>query len=600
MVAAGSPPTGALPTNGNDAFPMFSDAEMAQRHRRVQAEMARRGVDALIIHGHTGLGNSVGQVNLQYLARYAAVIETFLVLLQGGEPTLFLAIPFHVPNAHAISYVKDIRSGDALGGAVEKLKAAGLAKGRIGIVGPGAVSHNGPTLFHEQHLRLAAALPEAQLQNATPWFDDLRLIKSDEELALLRHAGALTDLAHHEVFRLTREGATPRELRRAMDVLAASAGATYPFGHIGATSMRDPDGYYPDFYPVDAPIPPDALVMTEFALGFGNYWAKLWGSYFVGDPTGEYVKLFETAATVHDTLQRELRPGLSGNDVNAFLEPITAAGLEQPANVLVGGWSALNHPPQMGALPSSLSAPFAKPFAEIRLQPRQTVTIQAWVSIPGTKKGLWVGSSGVITDTGYESLNRYPISALRVAGPTAPPALGSYINVRGRVVELTANRITIDTPDRGIVRGDLTPEWSVQVMRPIAFEELEIGRFVGAIELPQPSGRGKALEVHMSLPGVRFAEGSMAWDRPFGAQMTQGQLRAARRAANGGELEIGFPGGSRRIVMDDAAPIVLINNEGRENIKVGVEVFVLAWPQPDGRLQVDAVATGPDGSAPPM
>lgn len=480
------------------------------------------------------------------------------------------------------------------------MKAAGLAKGRIGIVGPGAVSHNGPTLFHEQHLRLAAALPEAQLQNATPWFDDLRLIKSDEELALLRHAGALTDLAHHEVFRLTREGATPRELRRAMDVLAASAGATYPFGHIGATSMRDPDGYYPDFYPVDAPIPPDALVMTEFALGFGNYWAKLWGSYFVGDPTGEYVKLFETAATVHDTLQRELRPGLSGNDVNAFLEPITAAGLEQPANVLVGGWSALNHPPQMGALPSSLSAPFAKPFAEIRLQPRQTVTIQAWVSIPGTKKGLWVGSSGVITDTGYESLNRYPISALRVAGPTAPPALGSYINVRGRVVELTANRITIDTPDRGIVRGDLTPEWSVQVMRPIAFEELEIGRFVGAIELPQPSGRGKALEVHMSLPGVRFAEGSMAWDRPFGAQMTQGQLRAARRAANGGELEIGFPGGSRRIVMDDAAPIVLINNEGRENIKVGVEVFVLAWPQPDGRLQVDAVATGPDGSAPPM
>src|SRR5690606_26862862 len=187
------------------------------------------------------------------------------------------------------------------------------------------------------------------------------------------------------------------------------------------------------FYPTDAPIGAGSLLMTEFTLGFGNYWAKLWGSYFVGEPTADYRTLFETAAKVHDNLQRGLKPGLSGKDVNAFLEPITDAGLEQPANVLVGGWSALNHPPQMGALPSSLSAPFAQPFLETRLQPRQTVTIQAWVSQPGTKKGLWVGSSGVITDTGYESFNRYPVSTLRVAGdPSASAPFGSFINVRGR------------------------------------------------------------------------------------------------------------------------------------------------------------------------
>lgn len=588
----------ALP-NGNDAFPIFSDAEMAARHERVRAEMARRGVDALLVHGHTGLGNSVGQVNVQYLARYAAVIETFLVLPADGEPTLLLAIPFHVPNARAISYVTDIRSGDALGGAIALLKDAGLARGKIGIVGPGAVSHAGPTLFHEQHLRLVAGLPDARLENATPWFDELRLIKSDEELALMRHAGALTDLAHHEVFRLTRSGVTPRELRRAMDVVAAKSGATYPFGHIGATSMLDPEGYYPDFYPVDAPIPPSALVMTEFTLGFGNYWAKLWGSYFVDEPTADYRKLFETAAEVHDNLQRGLKPGLSGGDVNSFLEPIKAAGLEQPANVLVGGWSALNHPPQMGALPSSLSAPFAQPFLEARLQPRQTVTIQAWVSLPGSKKGLWVGSSGVITETGYESFNRYPVSSLRVAGE-APSQVGSFINLRGRVVELTADRITIQTPDRGKVRGDLTPEWSVQVMRPIGFEDLAVGRFVGAVETPQPGGYGDALEVHMSLPHVRFAEGSMPWDQPFGARMTQGELRNARKTAEGYEIEVGFQGGSRRLKLGDSTPIVLINNEGRENIKVGVNVFVLAWPQPDGRLQVDAVATGEGGTPPPM
>jgi Xaa-Pro aminopeptidase len=106
-----------------------------------------------------------------------------------------------------------------------------------------------------------------------------------------------------------RAGAHPRELRRAMDTLAARAGATYPFGHIGAFSMAEPDGFYPDFYPVDRPISSGSLVMTELALGFGNYFAKLWGSYFVGDPTDDYRRLFDVAASVHDNLERHLRGG---------------------------------------------------------------------------------------------------------------------------------------------------------------------------------------------------------------------------------------------------------------------------------------------------
>jgi Xaa-Pro aminopeptidase len=586
----------------NDAFPMFSDAEMAQRFTRVRAEMARHGVEALLVYGHTGVGTSIGQVNLQYLARYAAVVETYLVVPQDGEPTLLLAIPYHVANARTISYVKDIRSGDALGNAIGRLNELGLGRGSIGLVGPGAVSHMGPTLFREQWVRLTSGLPNAKFQNATEWFDELRLIKSDEEIALLRHAGALTDIAHEAVFQLTREGVTPRELRRAMDVIAARAGATYPFGHIGAISMSEPDGYYPDFYPVDAPIRTGSLLMTEFALGFGNYWAKLWGSYFVGEPTAEYQKLFEVAAAVHDSLERGLKPGLTGKDVNAFLEPITNAGLEQPANVLVGGWSAMNHPPQMGALPMSLSEPFTRRFLEAQLQPRQTVTIQAWVSIPNTNKGLWIGSSGVITDTGYESFNRYPISRLRVAGSGSTDAapIGSYINVRGRVVDLTPERIVVQSETGVVTRMKLSPEWSVQVMRPIPFSKLELGRYLGAVEMPENGDQGRALEIHMYLPQVRMGEGSAPWDRPLGSRVTQGDLLGARETASGYELELSFPGGRRRLVASKDIPIVLINNEGREHIKVGVEVFILAWPQADGQLRVDAVGTGEGGIAPPM
>jgi Xaa-Pro aminopeptidase len=400
----------------NDFFPMFSDAEMARRHARVREQLRKRELDALIVYGSIAMGNSQGQVNVQYLSRYAAVIETFLVFPADGEPTLLFYVPFHVPNARSIAYVQDIRPGPALGNVVARIKELGAEAGRIGLVGPGATPGVNITLYSEQRAYLDERLPRAQFVNATSWFDELRLIKSDEELALLGRAGAITDLAHEEVFQLARPGVSHSDLRRAVETLAARHGATFPFAHIGSFSMAEPTGHYPDFYPTGTRLESGQLVMTEFALGFGNYWGKLWGSFFIGEPTPEYRRLFDVAATVHDNLVAGLKPGMTGRDVDSFLQPIVDAGFAQPANMLVGGWSTMNHAPAMGALPGSLSAGSTKPFSDYALVPGLAVTLHAWLSIPNTNTGLWVGSSGAITEQGFVSYNRYPISTLRVAG----------------------------------------------------------------------------------------------------------------------------------------------------------------------------------------
>lgn len=574
---------------------------MAGRLTRVREQMAARGLDALVVYGHTGVGTSVGQVNVQYLAGYAAVVETYLVVPADGEMTLLLAVPYHIPNALELSCVSDMRWGDALGNTIVRLQELHVADGRIGIVGPGAVSHVGPTLFTEANGRLRDALPGAVLETATGWFDDIRLIKSDEELAVLRAAGRWTDVAHQAVFELTHDGARPRDIRRSLDAIAARAGATMPFAHFGAIPMRSPAGFYPDFYPVDRPIAAPSLMMTEFALGFGNYFAKLWGSYFVGEPSDEYRRLFDVAAEVHGTLERGLRPGLTGRDVNEFLAPIEAHGFEQPANVLVGGWSAMNHPPQMGAMGSSLSAPFTTPFLETALQPRQTVTIQAWLAIPGTYRGLWVGSSGAITDRGYESFNRYPVGELRIAATEASPLI-SFFNVRGRVVELTDDEIGVRVDNGTVTRMDLAPDWSVQVMAATTVEALEPGRFVGAVVVGEAGEAGgeQVVEVHMFEPGVRMGEGRQSWDRPFGSSMVQGELMAIDTTVTPGRLVIRAGESDHTFAVGDGVPAVRIDNVGREHIRPGVDTFVLAWPQADGRVRVDAAATGDGGNLPPL
>jgi Xaa-Pro aminopeptidase len=398
----------------NDFFPMFSDKEMARRHDNVRKEMADRELDAIIVHGCLGVGNSPGQVNLQYLSRYAALVETFLIVPAEGQPTMFLALPFHVPNALDISYVKDIRSGDCLQNMIKYIKDLRLEVGRIGIVGPGAVQYRYFTLFTEQKDVLTENLPDAKFENATPWFNNLLLIKSDEELAVLRRAGAITDLAHEEVFQMTRPGVSHTDLRRIMDMVAARHGATSPFGHISSCSMKNPTSLYPDCYPTGKRVKAGDFLMTEFTLGFGNYWGKIWGTWFVGNPTPEYEKLFNVAALVHDNLVYGLKTGMKGSEIASFLQPIYDAGLEQTSSFLVSGWSAMNQFPFMGAGPNNPYAIVAHGFDDFELKVGHAITLHVWVRIPNTQKGLWVGSSGAFTEQGYQSFNHYPISTLRV------------------------------------------------------------------------------------------------------------------------------------------------------------------------------------------
>ncbi|MEI3613153.1 M24 family metallopeptidase [Pseudogracilibacillus sp. SO30301A] len=400
-----------------DAFAYFSDAEMANRYAKVREKMRENNLDVLLVHGSQGIGNSPGQVNLTYLTGYAAVMETFLVVPYDGEPTMCLAVPFHIRNARDFSYVKDIRSGWSLGEAIGRIKELKLEKGRIGLVGPGGSSGAGITLYVENYQTVISMLPDAQLENATNWFDDLRLYKSEEEIAYLRKSAKMNDLIMEDLIHYVRPGLTNRDLRRNVDVMAARHGLTYPFAHLSAINMLDPEDCYPEFYPSTRPVRNQSIILTEFVFGYGNYWNKVWGSFFVGEPTDEYLRMFETASKVYqDTISR-LKPGMTGREVNELLQPIEEAEYEQPAFFLVSGWSMMVTRPFMGTLPSNqLSKAAAEGDLDFKLTPGLALTVNVWLRIPETNKGLWIGASGVMTEKGIEILNNYPVDQLRVVG----------------------------------------------------------------------------------------------------------------------------------------------------------------------------------------
>ena len=404
-----------MPTE-NDYFPVFSKQEYERRYSMVRVAMAEKGLDCLIIYGayHWG-GTDTGQANAVYLSNYAPVVHSYVVVPLKEEPTLVLSFALHIPNARDCSVIRDIRGGgfDLVPAVAERIEELGLQKGRIGIVGP-LPSWWTSTIPVEHHRFLTGTFPEARFETVTKWYEYLRIVKSDEEVRLMEKAGILTDLAHEEVFLATRPGVRHTDLRQIIEGVAGRFGGKYPFSHVGSTSMKNPERYYPDFYPTHRTIHAGDVVMTEISLGYGLYFGKIWGTYFVGRPTREYRELFRLAAGVHDQAIREIKPGMKGSDVDTWLAPIQEAGYVN-AVPLVMGWSAYNHAPHAGALKGAPAEAMVKPSdLEFVFKPGHTVCIVAFPVTPDLKKGLWVGTTCVFTKKGLKRLHAYPVSKLRV------------------------------------------------------------------------------------------------------------------------------------------------------------------------------------------
>ncbi|MBU1374547.1 MAG: hypothetical protein KKE02_00480 [Alphaproteobacteria bacterium] len=188
------------------------------------------------------------------------------------------------------------------------------------------------------------------------------------------------------------------------------------------------------------------------------------------------------------------------------------------------------------------------------------------------------------------------IASTASAQPAAP------LPLRGVVTQIDAGHITVRPKAGKPVTVDLTPDWTVQVTKPIAVTEIKEGSFIGTSEIPQADGSGKSLEVHVFPPGVKIGEGHYAWNLRKGSMMTNGTVGKVTVGAKGRELQVSYPTGQRKIVVPPKVPVVQITGGTRPLVKKGVLVFLLAFPKPGaaGSLITGAVAVGENGAAPPM
>lgn len=161
-----------------------SEAERARRYSALRAAMEQQGIDALVISSR---GDEFVRGRVQYVSDIFQWAGWGFVVLPMAGDAVFIVDPLQGTGYATMGgWLDDYRTTQDPGAEVGRILGdLGMSAGTIGIVGLAditAVAH------HEQ---LKSALPGASLRDATDLFDDVRAIKSDEEVENIRETGRI-------------------------------------------------------------------------------------------------------------------------------------------------------------------------------------------------------------------------------------------------------------------------------------------------------------------------------------------------------------------------------------------------------------------------
>lgn len=381
-------------------YPRFSDQEYADRYRRVREWMVELELDCLLVAG----GGSAWDrcwTNIGYLTNHLGSMElnSYCVFPLEGDPTVCcLILNATLPDRAGRSVVSDVRGGyDYAAMAADRIIELGLERGRIGIV-----ELDFRTSIPVNHYQmLVEKLPNANLRFVTKEWWLLRRAKSQEEIVELERAAAWGDLAI-DALAQARPGMTETELFALGFNCIYSNGADHPsMMLIMSTSMHNPTSSFQRNRPILRRLERGDIILCELGPKTSmQYEAQVGRPLTLGEPTREYRDYWEIAKEAYFAVADQLRPGKTSKDVFEAGRVIRDAGYYYQSPLIHG----------MYGVPADSPKAYYKFWQdETPFVPNQLLTIEIHVARPDRTRGIWFGSSFLLTENSPRCLSRQPV-----------------------------------------------------------------------------------------------------------------------------------------------------------------------------------------------
>jgi Xaa-Pro aminopeptidase len=335
-------PTGTRPNVvAPDHYPRLSLGERNRRWDGVRKRMIFAGLDCLVLLG-SDIYWDMGLANLRYVTGIGAKMGSTGLFFLEEDPIVYNTVPhmsrpFH-PQQTLQDWVSDIRIFRGVAEIAAELADRGLNKSRIGIVGFSSAILPASVFIEAEMHALRAALPEARLVDFGYALEEMRIIKSEEELDFMRRGGEVARKVIDVMVAGARPGVREAELYADMVRTQIANGAepnifnlmtTGPIEHPATELWHLLHGSDQPASPTMRPLAEGDLVISEFHTKYGGYLVHAEYTVHVGKRVPrELQRIWDVAIECLDVSQEMMRPGVTIRELwEAIRRPAARAGL---------------------------------------------------------------------------------------------------------------------------------------------------------------------------------------------------------------------------------------------------------------------------------
>lgn len=391
----------------------ISREEHLRRAAQVRTEAARRGFDAMVFFSPT---------QVFYLTGFAFIATERPIALVLARDATVLFVPrleeehaaIHAVVDRVVAYPEYPGDRHPMQRLAETMSGLKLDRARLGVDGdgyPGVMGYRGP--------RLSEALPQATVTVARELIEDMIMIKSAEEVELIRESVRWGNLAHSYLQEYTRPGAVESEVATRASAEATSAmiralgpdyrplSWTFPGAHAGFRGQVGAQSAIPHAMTSNVRIHSGDVLVTGASAAVGGYTSELERTMIVGVPTSEQRRSFQLMVDMQQVAFEAIKPGRPCADVDRAVR----AFLDKHA--LMPYWRHhVGHALGMGIH----EAPFFDIGDERLIQPGMVFSVEPGIYIPGFA-GFRHSDTVLVTSDGIECLTYYPRDLDRLTIP---------------------------------------------------------------------------------------------------------------------------------------------------------------------------------------
>ncbi|MHB1907987.1 MAG: M24 family metallopeptidase [Nitrososphaerales archaeon] len=368
----------------------FPVQEYEERVRRIQRMASNAGLDGVIVHGD---GNENGFI--RWVSNFSPLYgSTFIIIPTDGEIAMVADSVLHGEPMHShwwLTWIPDVRPA--------KHYLEGLTDGVLSVL-------------REKHLEsektklgwvgdygfpidtMKKILPGVDLQNYNESFLELKSIKSEREVKIMRKAMKITSDAMGAGCDAARAGLTESKIGGIINgTLISEGGHDYAFS---TYVVSGPKSALKHAFPTSRRMKKGDMVYIDMGANYYGYEADMSRTFTIGKPNPKQKEILDLAYDIHKETVKMMKPGaICGEIAEKAYELAREAGFEK--DTYVGGH---------GLGTTLFDLPVILPSVKTRLAPNMIFAYEPMI-IPMKIGTAVVEDDYLVTDSGVERLTKY-------------------------------------------------------------------------------------------------------------------------------------------------------------------------------------------------